>query len=302
MASPESKILEDRYAQLSATVAAHPDLPLDAVRALMDTVMSAVTTEPDGVTYREESAGGVGALWCVPPECADDRVILYTHGGGYLAGSAGSHRKLTGHLARAAGMRVLSLDYALAPEHPHPAASDDALTAYRWLRAQGYAAARIALAGDSAGGGLCTALVLRIREAGEELPGAVMPFSPWLDMELTGATMAASRGTGDIVSIDSLENLRTAFLQGGDPADPIASPLRADLTGFPPVLLHVGSTESLRSDSETFAARARDAGADVTLVVEPDMLHVWVFGAGRFPEADEAVARMGAWVRDKLGC
>jgi acetyl esterase/lipase len=302
VASAESKKLEEAYAQLSSISRAHPDLPLEAVRSLMSTTMSSVGAEPEGVTYAEVSADGVPALWCLPAEHARDRAILYTHGGGFIGGSPESHRKLTGHLARAAGVSVLSIDYALAPERAYPAAVDDAVTAYRWLRGQGFAAAHIATAGDSAGGGLCTSVVLRLRELGDELPAAVMPLSPWYDLELTGDTMVASRGTGDAVSIDALEQMRAAYLQGGaDPSDPVANPMRADLAGFPPVLLHVGSAETLVCDSRNFAERAEAAGVDVTLVVEPEMLHVFPFGAGRMPEADAAVARMAGWVRPKLG-
>jgi acetyl esterase/lipase len=301
VASTESKILKAAYDQLSALMRANPDLPLEATRALMNTVMSSVASEPREVTYADESADGVPALWCVPADHDPDRVILYTHGGGFIGGSAESHRKLTGHLARAARVRVLSLDYALAPERPYPAAIEDAVTAYRWLRGQGFTPDHIATAGDSAGGGLCTSVVLRLRELGEELPAAVMPLSPWYDLELGSERMAASRGTGDMLSIDSLEQMRAGYLQGADPADPVANPMRADLTGFPPVLLHAGGAETLAGDSEAFAARAEAAGVDVTVVIEPEMEHVFPFGAGRMPEADTAIERMAGWVRPRLG-
>jgi acetyl esterase/lipase len=301
VASAESAQLKEAYERLAALSAAHPDLPLDFSRALMNTVMSSAGSEPEGVTYAEVSADGVPALWCSPPDTAADRAILYTHGGGFIGGNPESHRKLTGHLARAAGVRVLSIDYALAPERPYPAAIDDAVTAYRWLRGQGFDAAHIATAGDSAGGGLCTSVVLRLRELGDDLPAAVMPLSPWYDLELTGPSMVASRGTGDAVGIDALEQMRLAYLQGGDPADPVANPMRADLAGFPPVLLHVGGAETLVDDSRAFAKRAESAGVDVTLVEEADMQHVYPFGAGRMPEADDAIERMGTWVRSRLG-
>ncbi|HEY9416573.1 MAG TPA: alpha/beta hydrolase [Pseudonocardia sp.] len=301
MASAESKIIVDMYDQLGATLVGNPGLPLGVTRAVMDSAMVSVASEPEGVTYEGVSAGGVPALWCIPAGCSQDRVIMYTHGGGYVGGSTVSHRRMTGHLARAAGVRVLSLDYALAPEHPHPAASDDALAGYRWLRSQGFAADHIAVSGDSAGGGLCTALVLRLREAGEDLPAAVMPLSPWYDMELVGESLVASRGSGTVVSADGLMSMVQAFLQGASPKDPVANPLYADLTGFPPVLIHVGAEEALVSDSETFARNASAVGVDVTLVVEPEMLHVYPFGAGRMPEADAAIARMASWVRARLG-
>lgn len=301
MASAESKRLKEAYDQLAALSAAHPDLPIEFSRALMNTVMSSAGSEPENVSYADTSADGVPALWCIPADPASDRVILYTHGGGFIGGNPESHRKLTGHLARAAGVRVLSIDYALAPERPYPAAVDDAVTAYRWLRGQGFDAAHIATAGDSAGGGLCTSVVLRLRELGEELPAGVMPLSPWYDLELTGPSMVASRGTGDAVGIEGLEQMRLAYLQGAEPTDPVANPMYADLAGFPPVLLHVGGAETLLDDSRSFAERAEAAGVDVTLVVEADMQHVYPFGAGRMPEADAAIERMGTWVRSRLG-
>jgi acetyl esterase/lipase len=301
VASAESKIIVDMYDQLAATLGGNPDLPLGITRAVMDSAMVSVASEPEGVTYEGVSAGGVPALWCIPTDFAEGRVIMYTHGGGYIGGSSVSHRRMTGHLALATGVRVLSLDYALAPERPHPAASDDALAAFRWLRDQGISADHIAVSGDSAGGGLCTAVVLRLREAGEDLPAAVMPLSPWYDMELVGEAIVSSRGSGAVVSADGLAGMVEAFLQGASSKDPIANPLYADLTGFPPVLIHTGAAEALVSDSESFARNAEAAGVGVALVVEPEMLHVYPFGAGRMPEADEAIARMASWVRPKLG-
>jgi acetyl esterase/lipase len=263
--------------------------------------MSSVGSEPADVTYADADADGVPALWCIPADHAPDRVILYTHGGGFIGGCPDSHRKLTGHLARAAGVRVLSLDYALAPERAYPAAVEDAVTGYRWLRAQGFEPRHIATAGDSAGGGLCTSVVLRLRDLGEPLPAAVMPLSPWYDMELGAEQMIASRGTPTVANIDGLEQMRAAYLQGAPPNDPIANPLHADLAGFPPVLLHVGGAENLLCDSQAFTEKAQAAGVDITLVVEPEMEHVYQFGAGRMPEADDAIERMAGWIRPKLG-
>jgi cytochrome P450/acetyl esterase/lipase len=272
------------------------------MRALLDVAMDSVAAEPEGVTYRSEVAGDVPALRCIPPGAVADRVILYTHGGGYFCGSAASLRKGAGHLALACGMEVLSIDYDLAPEHPNPAQVDSAVRAFRWLREQGYAANHIAVSGDSAGGGLCTALVLKLRELGEELPAAVMPTSPWYDLELVGERHVASRGTRSLLAAESLEGMAMGLLQGQSPQDPIMNPLYADLTGFPPTLIHVGTGEPLLSDSESFAQRAEAAGVDVTLVVDEDLPHIYVMlGAGRVPEADAALARMGAFARDKLG-
>jgi epsilon-lactone hydrolase len=302
MVSPQAKILDDFYANLQTTVEACGELPVVAMRALLDVAMDSMPTEADGVSYSEVEADGVPALRATPPDADPNRVILYTHGGGYFCGSAASQRKFTGHLANASGMEVLSIDYPLAPDDPHPAQVDAALRAYRWLRGQGYAAERIALAGDSAGGGLCTALALKLKEAGEELPAAVMPISPWYDLELVGAGHVASRGTASLLSAESLAGMAMGFLQGQSPQDPIVNPLYADLQGFPPTLLHVGTAEPLLSDAQSFAKRAEAAGADVTLVTGEGLPHIYVvLGAGRVPEADDAISRMGAFAREKLG-
>ena len=301
MASEQSTYLRTLYQGFSDRLAAEPEMGLPALRDLFEGWHLA-TLEPEGVSYSEVDAGGVPSLWAVPEGGARDRVIVFTHGGGYVVGSRHTHRKLAGHLARAAGARVLVLDYRLAPEHPHPAPVEDAVTAYRWLLEQGIRPQHIATCGDSAGGGLCTAMVVKLRDEGDPLPAAIMPLSPWYDMEMQGETLDTRRDKDLLVQREILQSMASTFLgEAASPTDPLANPLYADLTGLPPILIQVGDNETLLDDAQRFAARAREKGVDVTVEVYPEMQHVFQFLAGRAPEGDDAVERLGQWVRPRLG-
>lgn len=257
---------------------------------------------PEGVVGTPVSADGVPAEWIDAPGGRTDRALLYLHGGGYVAGSIDSHRNLTGHLAKATGIRVLALDYRLAPEHPHPAAVQDAVTAFRWMRAQGLDAGAIAVAGDSAGGGLTLATLLSLRDQGDALPGAAVAISPLTDLEATGESMTTRAAADPMVSKGSLLQMARLFLgEGGDPHDPLAAPLHADCTGLPPLLIQVGDAETLLDDSTRFAAKAEAAGVDVTLEVWPEMVHVFQASAGFVPESDEAIAKIAVFLGKHLG-
>jgi epsilon-lactone hydrolase len=214
--------------------------------------------------------------------------------------SAETHRKMVGHIAKAAGCRALNVDYRLAPEHPHPAAVTDAVTAYRWLLAQGIKPQAIAIAGDSAGGGLCLGAALKLRDSGLPLPAALVPISPWTDMEGTGESMKTRVAQDMIVAPAAISQLAGVFLQGGSARDPYASPLHADLKGLPPTYIQVGDEEVLLDDSVRFADKAKKAGVDITLEIFPEMQHVFQIATGSLPEADAAVAKIGAWLRIKL--
>jgi acetyl esterase/lipase len=189
----------------------------------------------------------------------------------------------------------------LAPEHPHPAAVDDSVTAYRWLLSQGVAPSRLAIAGDSAGGGLTIATLVALRDLGVPLPAAAVPISPWVDLEGTGETMATRADVDLLVTAAGLKMMADHFLAGQDAREPLAAPLHADLTGLPPLYIQVGDEETLLDDSLRIAAKARDAGVDVTVDVFPEMQHVFQMGAGSVPEADEAIVRIGAYLRGRLG-
>jgi epsilon-lactone hydrolase len=263
--------------------------------------MAAVAADaPAGATVEPVDANGVPAEWVAASGVTGRRVLLYLHGGGYQIGSPATLRRMVTLLSAPAAARVLSVDYRLAPEHPFPAAVDDAVAAYRWLLAGGTAPATVALAGDSSGGGLALATLVALRDAGEPMPAAAFAISPWTDLALTGESLRTRAAVEVMLQPDGIPETAALYLAGADPRHPYASPLYADLRGLPPVLIHVGDAEVVLDDSTRFAARAREAGVDVTLEVWDEMPHVWHAFAGLLPEADQAIARAGDWLRARL--
>jgi monoterpene epsilon-lactone hydrolase len=259
---------------------------------------------PGDVTCQMVDAGGVSAEWISGPSCdgrRDDCAILYLHGGCYATGSVETHRDLITRLSVAAAIRVLGLNYRLAPAQPFPAAVEDSAAAYRWLLDLGIEPARIALVGDSAGAGLALAATITIRDEGLALPGAIACISPWVDLAVTGDSMGTKAGDDPIVSREMLLGWAKLYLGDHDPRTPLASPLYADLRGLPPLLIQVGSAEVLLDDATRIAARASAAGVATTLEVWPAMIHVWHTFAPILPEARDAIARLGAFVRTHLG-
>jgi epsilon-lactone hydrolase len=301
MASQGAEELKAFMSNWAAMFAARPDMPLDELRAVFEH-WGDVTAEPGGVDYIEVDAGGVPALSAVPKGYAQDRVVLCLHGGGYVTSSMYTHRKVYCHLAKAIGCRALIPHYRRAPEQVHPAPVDDAVTAYKWLLDQGIAPSHIALAGDSAGGALAVTTLLRARERNLPMPAATMPLSPWVDMELTGESLASNREKDVLVQKEVVEIMAATFLgDGGNRRDPLANPLYADLRGLPPMYVQVGGDETLLDDSRRLADRAKAAGVDVRLEIFPEMQHVFHFAAGNAPEADDAIHKLADWVRPKLG-
>ena len=299
--SAESAAMRNVFSRMAARTAANPGMGLESMRDMLES-MYALTAEPAGVTYEEIVAGTCPSLWCLPLCAAQDRVILYAHGGGFVGNSMHSHRKLAAHLARAAATRALVLDFRLAPEHPFPAQLEDAVTAYRWLVDQGFEPGRIATAGDSAGGNLAISLVLKLRDDGLPLPAAIVAMSPWLDMEASGRGFMLNAANDVFHSREAAAHLAATFLgDGGSPKDPLANPLYADPAGLPPVHMSYGGFETFRDDSERFAAIAGPAGVDVTLDLADGMQHDYMMMAGRAPEADQVIARISKWLRPKLG-
>jgi acetyl esterase/lipase len=264
-------------------------------------MFATMTAPPTGVTWTVVDAGGVPAIWAEPEGGAPDAALQYVHGGGYVIGSAEGYRNLTGHLAKAIGCRVLNVDYRLAPEHPHPAPVDDSVAAYRWLLDQGFAPSRLAISGDSAGGGLTLATLLKLRDDGLPMPAAAVPISPWADMEGLGASMTTNAANDLIVQDVGLKGMAGLFLGTADPRDPLAAPLYGDYTGVCPLYIQVGGHETLLDDTNRVAARATEAGVDVRVDVFPEMQHVFQITAGNLPEADDAIARIGAYLRERLG-
>ena len=271
---------------------------IETMRAFMDAAPP--YPQPPDVAWESVDADGVPCEWNVPDDCADGRTIVYYHGGGYGIGSVKGHRGLCSNLARAARARVLSVDYRLAPEHPFPAAVDDALTAYRWAVGQGADPAKTALAGDSAGGGLTVATLIELRDAGETLPAAGLCLSPWVDMTCSNSRIEEVAPRDPMLSPPVLKVFAEAYLAGADPKTATASPAFADLAGLPPLLIQAGTGEILIGEIEAFAKDAEAAGVDVQLEVWDDMLHVWQTFADMLPEGRQALADIGKYVEGRI--
>jgi len=255
---------------------------------------------PDDVLVTDVTAGGVPAHWLTAPGTDPGRVLLFLHGGGFELGSVRSDGELAARLGRAAGMRVLFPEYRLAPEHPFPAALDDVLAAWHWLRTdQGPSATSLAVAGDSAGGGLAVALLVATRDAGEELPAAAVLMSPTVDLTSSGASMTERADQDPISTPAMLRQFAADYLAGADPKTPLASPLFASLTGLPPLLIQVGTADLLLSDSERLATAATHAGVDVTLQIGEGLPHVYQLLLGT-PEAAQATEQIGKFLRARV--
>lgn len=262
--------------------------------------MVANVPRPEGTTCEPIVAAGVPCEWIVCRGAGAHGTLLYLHGGGYVMGSLNTHRGVVANISAASGLRGLAVDYRLGPEHPFPAAVDDATAVYRWLLARGTAPETIVIAGDSAGGGLTMATLVALRDAGDPLPAAGVCLSPWVDLACSGDSMHSKAAVDPMVQRDRLLRMAEAYLGGGDARAPLASPLYADLRGLPPLLVQVGTRETLLDDSTRLASRARAAGVDVVLEPWDDMIHVWQAFAPLLPEADRAVARIGEWVRGRV--
>ncbi len=255
---------------------------------------------PDDVLVTDVIAGGVPAHWLAAPGVDAGRVLVFLHGGGYEFGSVRSDGELAARLGRASGMRVLFPEYRLAPEHPFPAAIDDVLAAWRWLRTdEDLSASSIAVAGDSAGGGLTVALLVAARDAGEALPASAVLMSPTVDLTSSGASMTERADQDPISTPAMLRQFASDYLAGTDPRTPLASPLFASLSGLPPLLVQVGTADLLLSDSERLATAATEAGVEVTLQVGEGLPHVYQLMLGT-PEAAAATERIGRFLRARV--
>jgi epsilon-lactone hydrolase len=289
MASAElAKVLE-----MIRAVPRDPTASVERMRGAMEKVSEHVARD---VKCEAVSAGGVPAEWIVPPNAANDRVILYLHGGGYVMGSINTHRAMVARIARASQARALAIDYRMGPEHPFPAAVEDATAAYRWLLAQGYKPGKIVISGDSAGGGLTLATLIALRDAGTALPAAAVPISPWADLEGTGASVKTRAATDPMVDQAGLLRMAKMYAGDQDPKNPLISPIHADYRGVPPMLIHVGDAEILLDDSTRVADRAKAAGVKVELEAWPEMFHVWHVFAKILPEGQQAIDRIGSYV------
>jgi epsilon-lactone hydrolase len=252
---------------------------------------------PADVEVEPVDANGVGAEWTSTPGADPTRAIIFLHGGGYISGSLDSHRHMIAQAGREARARTLALEYRLAPEHPFPAALDDAIAGYRFLLSKGFEPGRIAIAGESAGGGLAVAMMVSLREAGVALPACCWLSSPWTDLEVTGESMSSKASIDPLIQKDYLLELAKAYLGDTDPRTPFASPLYADLAGLPPMLVQVGSAETLLDDAVRIARVAGAADVRVTLEIWPDMIHAWHLFHPQVAAGRRALAAVGDFIR-----
>jgi acetyl esterase/lipase len=290
---------------------------IDAIRALLS-----AKPRPVGWAERRQRLDEIGSVWPaatdvklepvdlggVPGEWSSvagsdaSRVLMFFHGGGYCSGSIRSHRRLVTEAGRSAGIRTLAVGYRLAPEHPFPAAMEDAVTAWHFLCRQGIAARHIAIGGDSAGGGLAVVLNNRLRDADEELPGCMWLVSPWTDLTMSGSTLLTKDDVDPIIHKGYLGELADAYVPPGmDRKDPRVSPLYADLKALPPILVQVGSAETLLEDATRFAAAAGAADVSVTLEIWPHMIHAWPMWNAHLKSGRSALAHAGTFMRAHLG-
>lgn len=294
-------MLDSEIAAIRTFLAAiPPNRDIAAMRAGYDAIGDQFPCAAD-VSRDQTTVDGIAVEWTWTPGAARDAVLLYLHGGGYVIGSIASHRHLVSELGRAAGVQTLAIDYRLAPEAVFPAAVDDALTAYRWLLAQGYAANRIAVAGDSAGGGLAVALLVAIKTAGLAQPACAVPISPWVDLAVCSASMTSKAAADPMVQRAGLIEMAALYLGDAAAASPLASPIHADLAGVAPMLIQVGSEEVLFDDAVRLAAVAGAAQVAVRLEIAPEMIHVWHFFHPMLAPARAAIATAGGFIAGHLG-
>lgn len=295
--SDEGDALRALYADWARVMGETPELSIRLLRSLFDE-WHQVTAEPTGVTYDEETIGGVPGIWAIPDGADRAKPLVFLHGGGFAVGSASSHRKMAAHFAKALGVTAFVLDYRRAPEHPHPAQVEDGVAVVTALTERGIPAGDITTIGDSAGGNLAIAVPLALRERGLPLPGRVIALSPWVDMENVGESLTTNAATDPMITPELLQGMIDGVLGGTvDPTTPLANPLYADFTGFPRLYVNAGASEALLSDAERVADRAKAAGVDVTFSVADGMQHVFCFMAGRAPESDDEIGRIAAWYR-----
>lgn len=299
MKTSTNDFLKELYLTWVDRMAANPNLTVADYRGIFGEWEQA-TAEPEDVTYKTVEVGGVPAVKVTPIGCDQTKVLLFTHGGGFMVGSSTTHRKLAGHIAKEIGVSAIVLDYRLAPEHPFPAALEDVVTAYKALLEDGIKAEDITTIGDSAGGNLAVTSVLKLRELGIELPGKVIALSPWLNMELTGETLETNLETDGLIRKPNLEGMIAAYIGEDEEKrrNPFVNPLYADFTSFPPLYINAGGHEALLDDAKRLYERAVEHGVETTLNVVDGMQHVFPFSAGRAVEADEEIQSIAAWYKE----
>jgi epsilon-lactone hydrolase len=296
MASPQSVRLRATLVNDRETL----HIPLDKQRREWEAA-AAKTVLPTTTRIETFEAEGIPCEWvcCSPRDHA--QALFFLHGGGFNAGSPRTHRELAARLSLVTDLPILLADYRLAPEHPFPAALEDAVTVYRWLLRMGTRPKQIVLGGDSAGGGLAVSTLLALRDGGDPLPAAAILLSPWADLSLTGESLATRAFVDPTGSLEGLSAAAKLYLGQHDPYDPLISPVYADLTGLPPLFIQVGDLDVLLSDALRLVTQARSADVDVRVEVWLEMWHVWQAWAGELPEGQAALDQLGEYVRQKLG-
>ncbi len=302
MASPEADAFHELVRQFrDATIGTSATLPsVEDMRAGAEMTMAMVGVAPTDVVVTERQLAGRRALRIDHVRGSAPGVVLYLHGGAYVLNSIESHQKLASGIVSASGVGAVVFDYRMAPEYPFPTAVNDALSAYRALLEEGMPASSIIVSGDSAGGGLSVALLVSIRDAGLPQPAGAVLLSPWTDLEGVGETMLTNLGVDLMVQRETMFAIGAIYLNGADVRSPLASPIYADFHGLAPLFIQVGGHEVLLDDSTRLATLAAHAGVEVRLHVFPEMQHVFQTGLGQLPEADDAIALIGAYVREKL--
>jgi acetyl esterase/lipase len=274
----------------------NPNKTIDETRKGMES-LSKLASLPSKTKVEKITFNSISAEWICANEAHEDRVILYLHGGGYNFCSPNTHRELAAYISIASAAKVLLPDYRLAPEHPFPSALEDATSAYRWLLDTGLTGKNIAIAGDSAGGGLSIATSISLRDAGDPSPASIACISPWTDLEMSGNSIKTHSGIEPMLNLQSMKIMASNYIGDGDPRSPLISPIYADLKGISPFLIHVGSDEMLLDDSTRIAEKAKNAGVDVTLKIYDQMWHVFHLNARFMPEAKNAIEDLGSFIR-----
>lgn len=274
------------------------EIPIELCRKGMADMM-AFSPPPGECRFDKVNSGGPEAIWVDCTTTDHKAVIMYLHGGGYTMGSPQTHAGFTGVLSKLSGIRILSVDYRLAPENPYPAAIDDAVSAYRWLLRQGVPPQSIVIGGDSAGGGLTFATMLALKEKGEPLPAAAFVLSPWVDLAVTGETIQTNAYVDPMITLSGIYYMAGLYAGRVDVRAPLISPLYADLSGLPPVMIHVGTSEMLLSDSLRMAEALKKAGVDCTLKEWEGMFHVF-HSVVRLPEAKVATGEIADFIKSRI--
>jgi len=295
MASQESILVRGFLKAAKSNQTAGADI--EAARQGLEALSGLTPIQPD-IKVEKTDIEGIKAEWVAAPNAQDDRVFLYLHGGAYIMGSCNTHRYLASKLSHATAARVLVPEYRLAPEHPYPAAIEDAVRVYRSLINSGYSPERIIIGGDSAGGGLTMATLLTLRDDGDKLPALSVLLSPWTDMEGTGESVETRADADPWLSAEAMRFTPALYIRDLNPRHPLVSPIHADLTGLPPMLVHVGNDEILLDDSIRLVERARSTGVKTSIKIWNEMWHV--FQTFAIPEGQQSIDEIGEFVLNHL--